>query len=315
MKNLAKKFSTALVASTILLAAPSCAQTADQARTLPAPVAPTQVAAAEKEMAGPALWVVRDEDTTIYLFGTVHALPDGIDWFNGSIADALAESGSIVTEIKMDESIAAEAQRLVMTKGVLPAGTTLRGLMTEEEKATYEAAMQKLGIPAVAFDQQEPWSAGMTLAMLPLLQQGYSPENGVESVLLANAGNKPQKALETLAFQINAFDSLPQESQMKFLIDAAANVDSIKEQLDALVAEWVEGDPEGIAELMNDGMDDPVLADTLLYERNENWAVWIDERMEAPGTVFVAVGAAHLGGEKSVQDYLEARGISTARIQ
>lgn len=311
MKQLIQKLSTALAASTILLAAPSCAQT----QALPSPVASTEVVIEEKEMGGPALWAVRDEDTTIYLFGTVHALPKGIEWFNGTIADALADSGSIVTEIKMDDSIAAEAQRLVMTKGVLPAGTTLRSLMNQEEKATYEAAMEKLGIPAIAFDQQEPWSAGMTLAMLPLLQQGYSSENGVEKVLLANAGDKPQKALETLAFQINAFDSLPQESQMNFLIDAAANVDSIKEQLDALVAEWIEGDPEGIAELMNEGMDDPVLADTLLYKRNENWAVWIDERMDAPGTVFVAVGAAHLGGEKSVQDYLEARGISTSRVQ
>jgi len=146
MNTFTKKLSTALAASTILLAAPSCAQTLDQVQTLPAPVAESQVPAAEKELAGPALWVARDEDTTIYLFGTVHALPDGVDWFNGSIADALAKSGSIVTEIKMDETIAAEAQRLVMTKGVLPAGTTLRSLMTDDEKATYETAMQSMSL-------------------------------------------------------------------------------------------------------------------------------------------------------------------------
>ncbi len=311
MQTLKKKIGTALAATTILFGAPACAQV----QSTPAPIVQTQVPVAEQEMSGPALWVAKDEDTTIYLFGTVHALPDGIEWYTGPIADALAASGSIVTEIKMDDSMAAEAQRLVMAKGVLPAGTTLRGLMSEDEKATYETAMQKLGIPVAAFDQQEPWSAGMAIAMLPLLQQGYSAENGVEKVLLANSGDKPQKALETMAFQINTFDGLPQESQMKFLIDAAANVDSIKDQLDALVAEWVEGDPEGLAEIMNDGLEDQALADALLYSRNENWAVWIDDRMDAPGTVFMAVGAAHLGGEKSVQDYLEVRGIKTYRVQ
>ncbi len=311
MQTFKQKFSLALAATTILFAAPACAQT----QTIPAPVETTQVAAEVVEAAGPALWMVKDEDTTIYMFGTVHALPAGLDWYKGSIKDALASSDTIVTEISMDKSLATEAAKLVAEKGTLPAGTTLRGLMTAEQKAIYEAALAKLGVPAIALDQSEPWSAGMTMAILPLLQQGYSAENGVEMVLLANAEGKERKALETLAFQISTFDSLPQESQMKFLIDAAESIDEIKPQLDAMVAEWIVGDAQGLADLMNEGMDDEALAEALLYNRNKNWAVWIDERMDAPGTVFMAVGAAHLGGEKSVQDYLKGAGIKTYRIQ
>lgn len=311
MQTFKQKFGLALAATTILFTAPACAQT----QTLPTPVETTQVAAAEVESAGPALWMVKDADTTIYMFGTVHALPAGLDWYKGSIKDALASSDTIVTEIMMDESMATEAAKLVAEKGTLPAGTTLRGLMTAEQKGVYEAALAKLGVPAIALDQSEPWSAGMTMAMLPLLQQGYSAENGVEKVLLANADGKQRKALETLAFQISAFDGLPQDSQMKFLIDAAEGIDEIKPQLDAMVAEWIVGDAKGLADLMNEGMDDEALAEALLYSRNKNWAVWIDERMDAPGTVFIAVGAAHLGGEKSVQDYLKDAGIKTYRIQ
>ncbi|MDZ4271231.1 MAG: TraB/GumN family protein, partial [Erythrobacter sp.] len=51
---------------------------------------------------GPAMWKVADEDTTIYLFGTVHVLPEGIDWYDATIADALSGSDIIVTEIPMD---------------------------------------------------------------------------------------------------------------------------------------------------------------------------------------------------------------------
>ena len=37
--------------------------------------------------------------------------------------------------------------------------------------------------------------------------------------------------------------------------------------------------------------------------------------MAQTGTVFVAVGAGHLAGAKSVQDYLKERGLKVTRIQ
>jgi len=82
-----------------------------------------------------------------------------------------------------------------------------------------------------------------------------------------------------------------------------------------MVTEWVEGDADALAALMNEGMSDPEAAEALLYSRNRNWAEWIDARLEQPGTVFMAVGAGHLAGEKSVQDYLTERGIVSKRVQ
>ena len=175
--------------------------------------------------------------------------------------------------------------------------------------------MGKLSIPPAAFDQFEPWYAGMMMSMLPLLQQGYSPDAGVEKVLLTKAGEKEQQALETIEFQIGVFDELPQESQIGFLIDAAEGIDEIKPMLDMMVAEWVEGDADALATLMNEGLTDPAVAESLLYMRNRNWADWIETRLDTPGPVFIAVGAGHLAGEKSVQDYLADREIETVRVQ
>lgn len=265
--------------------------------------------------AGPALWKVADEDTTIYLFGTVHALPKDVEWSSSVLENALASSDSVVTEIKMTPKMLTEMQQLVMSKGILPAETTLRSLLNPEQTATYEAAMGKLGIPAAAFDRFEPWYAGMMMSMLPLLQQGYSPDAGVEKVILTKAGDKDQQALETIAFQIGIFDQLPQESQVNFLVEASAGIDEIKPMLDRMVAEWLEGDADALAQLMNEGLTDPTVADALLYSRNRNWAQWIDKRLDTPGTVFVAVGAGHLAGKESVQDALSALGIETVRVQ
>ncbi|KUO57395.1 MAG: hypothetical protein APF82_10245 [Sphingomonadales bacterium BRH_c42] len=311
MHNALRPITLATFAAALFLSGPACAHQ----QSLPSPVPDVQVPAEEVELGGPALWKLADEDTTIYLFGTVHALPNGVEWFNGPVADALTQSDEVVTEIIMDETMPAKMQALVAEKGLLPQGTTLTSLMDEQQLASYEAAMGKLGVPAQAFAPLEPWYAGMMVSMLPLLQQGYSPDQGVEAVLLKNADGKTKQALETLEKQINVFDTLPQQSQMRFLIDAADNVDKIKQKLDAMVAEWLEGDADALAVLMNEGMDDKTLADALLYQRNREWAQWLEERLATPGAVFVAVGAGHLAGEQSVQEWLEGRGLEVTRVQ
>lgn len=282
----------------------------------PTPVPTARVPAEQVELGGPALWKVSDEDTTIYLFGTVHALPKDVDWYKGNVADALASSDMLVTEIMMTPETASTMQSLIMNTGMLPSDKNLRDMLDETQRASYEAAMTKLGMPVATFDRFEPWYASMMLSMMPLMKEGYSPDTGVEAVLTTKGGEtKPRGELETIEFQMGLFDQLPLDSQIAFLVQAVEGVDSIKGMLDKMVAEWLEGDADGLAELMNEGLTDTVLADRLLYQRNTNWAEWIDTRLDTPGTVFIAVGAGHLAGEKSVQDALELRGIETSRVQ
>ncbi len=82
-----------------------------------------------------------------------------------------------------------------------------------------------------------------------------------------------------------------------------------------MVDKWLKGDARGLARVMNEELDDPVLYDRLLTRRNAHWADWISRRMEQPGTVFVAVGAGHLAGKGSVQDMLQKRGIRVTRVR
>jgi uncharacterized protein YbaP (TraB family) len=264
---------------------------------------------------GPALWMVADDDTTIYLFGTVHVLPQGIEWYDTTIASAFDSAGTIVTEIPLDAQSEGEMAQLTRDKGMLPAGTTLRSLLNAEQITAYTAAMDKIGVPVEAFDPLKPWLAGLTLSIMPLMQQGYDPNSGVEKVLLAKAEGKEKGALETAAFQLGIFDGMTQEAQVAFMMEAATGIDEIRPMLDSMVAEWSEGDAEGLAAIMNEGMSDPAVAEALLYTRNANWAEWIDARLDTPGTVFVAVGAGHLAGARSVQDYLAQKGITVTRVR
>lgn len=265
---------------------------------------------------GPALWRVSDADTTIYLFGTVHALPPETEWMRGTIADALAASDTLVTEVELDAESIARMQAAIVTRGMLQQGESLRAMLTDEQRAKYEAAVVALGLKPETFDRFEPWYAAMMMTMLPLIKQGYATDSGVEKVLGASAGEAKQRAsLETVEYQLAIFDSLPQEAQVRYLMEVIEGNADIKAMLDAMVAEWLAGDAEALAKLVNEGLTDADLADRLLYQRNRNWAGWIEERLATPGTVFMAVGAGHLAGRNSVQDALAARGIVVARVQ
>jgi uncharacterized protein YbaP (TraB family) len=262
---------------------------------------------------GPALWEVADADTTIYLFGTVHALPSGKDWFDGRIERAFNASDELVTEI--DVSNAAGSAQALQSASQLPADQSLRGLMTVDDRQQYEAALVGLGLPVEALDRYEPWFAAMTLSLLPLLRSGYDTESGVEQALSGRAGQaKKRAALETIEQQVALFDTLPQEAQLAFLDETVEKLPEASTSLDAMVAEWLKGDAVALAALLNSEMTDPVLYERLLTARNANWAGWIENRLDQPGTVFVAVGAGHLAGSGSVQEQLEQRGLKVKRV-
>ncbi|MGV3512083.1 MAG: TraB/GumN family protein [Novosphingobium sp.] len=279
-----------------------------------APAASAAAPAPVAKQLKPALWKVADADTTIYLFGTIHALPKGLAWLDGPVAQALDGSAELVTEIP--EVPAAEQQKSVMAVGLLK-GETLRSLMNDADRAAYEALLTKMKIPAEAFDPLEPWLAGITIGVMPYAMAGYGAESGVEAVLRKAAVAKGKKlgALETVDFQLGLFDQLPREAQLKFLGEAVRDFDKSFAIIGTMTDEWGSGDPEGLGKLMNENMDDPELADALLYQRNRNWALWIRKRLDQPGTVFIAVGAGHLAGANSVQDVLKQQGVASTRVQ
>jgi uncharacterized protein YbaP (TraB family) len=125
----------------------------------------------------------------------------------------------------------------------------------------------------------------------------------------------PRSALETADYQLALFDGLPLAVQKRYLRQVVEAMPDLRADLDAMVSEWKRGNPEKLAELVNEQEDDPALMEALLVNRNRIWADWIKARMDRPGTVFIAVGAGHLAGRQSVQDFLAAKGFTITRVQ
>jgi len=302
------KFLRSVAALLLLFTGPLAAQ---QSQPTPQPV----VAVPAQEALRPALWKLADADTTIYLFGTIHALPADLAWLEGTVANALDGSDELVTEIP--EPNPEQMQALVLSRAILPTGQTLRGLLPPDEHKAYEAAMTTNGVPPAAFERFKPWYVGLALTTLPLLREGYAVENGVEQALTARhrGKGKPQIALETIEFQLGMFDDLPLASQRKFLSEVIAGQKELRSQLDQIIRDWGAGKEDKLAELLNQDGDDPAMRERIFTQRNINWVSWIGARMTKPGTAFMAVGAGHLSGTDSVIDLLGKRGLTVTRIQ
>jgi len=315
-----KKLLIGLLAATGL-STPACANqaTTNQANASANQAAATQTAARLPD-ADPALWVVRDEDTTIYLFGTVHLLDGKVDWFNEEVKEAFDKSQELVFEVVLPEDQAELAQSmgpLVMKYAIDPQGRTLSSRLTPEQNKKFNDALATIGAPAGAFDRFEPWFASMSLTAVSAQKLGLKEEHGAEQVLkrAARARNMTLGQVETLEGQIQMLDSMPEEQQLQQLRETLDNLDEVDKLMPRLVAAWNSGNPEALDEVMNEGLREyPELRKVLLGNRNKAWAEWIDQRLDKPGTVFMAVGAGHLAGPDSVQTFLAQRGIQSARV-
>lgn len=263
----------------------------------------------------PALWVVKDADTTVYLFGTVHVLKPGLSWFDEAVKTAFDKSDQLVIEmVEPEESI---MQQLVIKMAMNPTGPTLTEKLPADKREAYARAMADVGIAPTVFDRFDPWMAAITLSVAGLPKLGYDPNSGADKVLTvaAKAANKPVQGLETIEQQLGYFDGLPEPLQVKFLVSTVDDYSKTAEVLGKMIQTWSAGDPEALGRTMTEELrDTPEIGKVLLTDRNVRWADWIEKRMAQPGTVFVAVGAGHLAGADSVQAQLAKHKLNAARV-
>lgn len=269
--------------------------------------------------ATPALWEISDADTTISLFGTMHVMRPGVDWFNGEVRTAFDEADELVLEGL--ELAPVEQQRITMDLAIDKTGQALRSKLDDSERMRYENVMYSLGLPTNSFDAFEPWMAALTLSVIPMMQAGYQPDLGVESVLTkaAQASEKPMFGLEGLAEQLGFFDTLSESLQFDMLNGTVLGINEIRMMIHEMDTLWRSGRIDELGQMMLTTMtgygDNDEFIAVLLTNRNKAWAEWVEQRMDQPGNVFMAVGAGHLAGDGNLRQLLEAKGYSVRRLR
>ncbi len=260
--------------------------------------------------ARPALFVVRDADTTIWLLGTIHALPGDVAWETPAIRRAIDSADLLVTEIPPPDPVAISAQfaALAQHQGLPPIAARIPVAL----RPALARAIVDAGESAPSLDRQESWAAALTLENGHARAAGADPANGVERVLARRFAGRPQRAFETAGSQLALFDGLAEPDQRRLLALAITDRTGYARTL----AAWSTGDLAAMAR-SNDRLftGAPAMQVALLTGRNARWSRWIAGRMRAPGKLLVAVGAGHLVGRQSVVAMLRRSGLMVRRIQ
>lgn len=242
--------------------------------------------------ASPAMFVVRDEDTTVYIFGTFHALDGKSDWFKDRVRAAFEGSDELILETVIPEG------------PVKLKPTAFRGQPLPVTPSASFLATTRMAI-----------NAGKS--------QGMQVGNGADNVLrhVAEAQGKPVEGLETLELQLSMFSRMPAAATStppkagQPVDDGGSQMQSLTDAMGAMQAAWKHGDQSVFVKMLSQlEKASPDTYRVMFTERNARWADWIAGRMQTPGTVFVAVGAGHLAGKDSVLVHLAQLGITSARL-
>jgi len=266
----------------------------------------------------PALYVARDADSTMYLYGTVHVRPRGTDWGDQDVRDALASAEEIWTEIEISPQADERTQALAMQLGAAPPDRPLSSWLTPEENARLDALTQRLGIPRAYLETMQPWMAGLTLSLVPIMRAGYDPMSGVDRAIDAygDANGKTMRALETVEQQLGFFSGLDEETQRQFLREAIEEAEQGPAMIAEMTRAWERGDLDTLERAVVDDTREqyPDVYEALFVRRNNAWMDILVHELEGAGVDFVAVGAGHLLGEEGLIAQLRARGYQVERV-
>lgn len=268
--------------------------------------------------ARPALWAVSDADTTIYLFGTIHLLPENYQWRSDKLNQAVGGSQELVVETIVDQKNPQKLMQALASLAFSPGLPPLAARVPAEKRPALAEAIKKSGLPPQALDHMETWAAAFILLGNQFRDLGLKGQEGVEMVLrdAFTAQNKPIGELESNIQQLSFFDKLPESAQRQLLEGAIDPSDDTRTEFNQMLSAWTRGDVKAIARTFNhDLAGSPALQQALIKSRNLNWSRWIEQRMQQPGAIMVAVGAGHLAGRDSVIDLLKRGGYRVRRLQ
>jgi uncharacterized protein YbaP (TraB family) len=270
------------------------------------------------QTARPALWEVSDPDTTIYLFGTIHLLPDDYQWRTPAFDQAVLSSQKLVVETIVDQQNLQSIRDAEMQLGFGKKLPPVAQRVPPSKLPLLRAAIAKSGLQEKVLDQMDTWLAAISLLGVQFAELGLKGAHGPEEVLRQQflAAHKPIGELESNVEQFGFFDRLPESAQRALLEGAIEPTGMAKHEFDQMLGPWSRGDVKGIGATFNaEFAGSPALKQALLVQRNANWAKWIQQRMAEPGTIMVAVGAGHLAGNSSVLQLLKKDGYKIRRLQ
>lgn len=265
----------------------------------------------------PAIWLLQDEDTKIYMFGTVHMLPPGFKWRSPALDAVAKEADELVVET-YDAPGEEQFDEQLFDAFMLPKAQPILARVPKEHRAALKRQIAATDFPIEGFGMMRTWAAAVMLGIMQDLK-GWgvdSPDDapGVEDALEAEfrTAGKPILSIEKAEDALAHLNKLTEAEQVELLVEAANPKPEPETEDGAENHHWARGNLEKLDAWMWKDFPKPLYGG-LVVKRNAAWTEWLAERMKKPGTMLLAVGAGHLTGPDSVQKMLQAKGLRAER--
>jgi len=266
-------------------------------------------------LAEPPVWVIKDADSTIILFGSVHILPQGLSWRPKALDAALSGADDVWFEIAVDPATKLAASQGAMMRALLPQGQSLLAMLEPATKARLERVAKAHNLPMAYLDKLRPWMADLVVSQAFVDKRGARLSEGVEQVISgALPAGVERRAFETPDQQLSMLAGAPEKEQLAMLAETLRSIEEKPESFDDIVALWLKSDVNGMAREAIGPLKEtsPYLYDVLVKQRNTAWVRQITERLAGSGDTVMVVGVGHLVGPDSVPAMLRARGVKVS---
>lgn len=264
----------------------------------------------------PALWKIEKGPHTVYLFGSLHILPDYTDWTAPEIDAAMKASEIFVFEAQVDEEAAELEKEFVIKNGLLPG--SLRQLLSRREYLIYSTILIRAGLKPQQFEHYRPWLASLILGLAYLHPDNISTLNGADDQLVnfAKTNGRALRYLETVDQQLSLLSNTTELSQVLSLKRLIQTLPRTRAQSDELFEAWTAGDTDRLESLIRGYFTGyAAVEDRLIGSRNRLWMAQINQLLEAGDkNALVTVGAAHMGGENGLLSLLCNEGYDVKRV-
>jgi uncharacterized protein YbaP (TraB family) len=269
----------------------------------------SDLAAAEKR----SLWQVRSKSNVVYLLGSIHYLKPESYPLNRAMEAAFNDAKSVVFEIDLDSAEGGRAQEVMILKAAYTGGTTLKSHVSETTYKLAEERLKSLGLDIKIFNQFKPWLIAHTILALQMQAMGFDPKHGIDQYFFRKAKEEKKEILgfETLEYQFDIFNKMPEHVQELLLLQTLNGAESMRTAVGTIVKAWGSGDLKTLdAALLGAMREYPEVYRRVIVDRNRAWLPKVETYLAQTDNYLVIVSAGHLAGRDGLIEMLKAKGYS-----
>lgn len=258
-----------------------------------------------------------------YIFGTHHIAPISIIDSIKGFDSALSSADRVYGEVDMTTLTDPAAQQALVALAMAPADSTLTRLLTPAQIDSVNTVLAKYtnGMASVAqMDALKPamvstqLAALQSMAAIPQFNQNQQLDQMIQEK--ARAIGKEVYGFETLSQQMQMLMGDPLTRQAADLMQGIRNDGKALNMARRLFTAYTEGNLDEMERIMNDpeAGGTPESTERLILRRNAGWAATLTDLLKQ-NSVFVAVGAGHLPGDKGLLQLLRQAGYSVEPVK